>query len=153
MEGEGGYFRRNHWVPVPQARDLDEINVQLLDACRLEEQRRIGERSEVVGEGTRVERDYLMPMAAEGFSLGEVSFAIVDGKVCVKVRTNWYSTPSHPGRSVRVQVLPQVIGVWEDDRRVAQHERCYGRRQQILNLEHYLETLERKPGALAEVSR
>jgi transposase len=149
VEGEGGYFRRNHWVPVPQARDLDEINVQLREACRLEEQRRIGERSEVVGEGMRVERDYLMPMAAEGFSLGEVSFAMVDGKGCVKVRTNWYSTPSHPGMSVRVHVLPQVVEVWEDDRRVAQHERCYGRRQQILNLEHYLETLERKPGAFA----
>jgi len=115
----------------------------------LDEQRRIGERREVVGEGMRVERDYLMPLAAEGFSLGEVSFAIVDGKGCVKVRTNWYSTPSHPGMSVRVHVLPQVVEVWEDDRRVAQHERCYGRQQQILNLEHYLQTLERKPGAFA----
>src|SRR5213080_2817767 len=80
VEGEGGYFRRNHWVPVPQARDLDEINVQLREVCRLEEQRRIGERREVVGEGMRVERDHLMPLAAEGLALGEVSFAIVDGK-------------------------------------------------------------------------
>jgi hypothetical protein len=32
---------------------------------------------------------------------------------------------------------------------VARHERCYRRKQQILNLEHYLEVLERKPGALA----
>jgi hypothetical protein len=29
------------------------------------------------------------------------------------------------------------------------HERCYGRYQQVLELEHYLEVLERKPGALA----
>ena len=32
---------------------------------------------------------------------------------------------------------------------MAQHERCYGRFQQVLELEHYLEVLERKPGALA----
>jgi hypothetical protein len=32
---------------------------------------------------------------------------------------------------------------------VARHERCYSRRQQILDLEHYLEPLSRKPGALA----
>jgi hypothetical protein len=32
---------------------------------------------------------------------------------------------------------------------VARHARCYRRKQQILNLEHYLEVLERKPGALA----
>jgi hypothetical protein len=32
---------------------------------------------------------------------------------------------------------------------VAQHERCYGRQQEILDLEHYLDVLEHKPGALA----
>ena len=26
VEGEGGYFRRNHWVPLPEARDLEELN-------------------------------------------------------------------------------------------------------------------------------
>jgi transposase len=33
IEGEAGYFRRNHWVPMPQARDLAELNSQLLAAC------------------------------------------------------------------------------------------------------------------------
>ena len=42
VEGEAGYFRRNHWVPVPQAADLAELNRQLLAACREDEQRRIG---------------------------------------------------------------------------------------------------------------
>jgi transposase len=26
VEGEGGYFRHNHWVPLPEAGDLDELN-------------------------------------------------------------------------------------------------------------------------------
>jgi len=30
VEGEIGYFRRNHWVPVPSAADLDELNKVLL---------------------------------------------------------------------------------------------------------------------------
>lgn len=29
IESEAGYFRRNHWVPLPAARDLDELNAQL----------------------------------------------------------------------------------------------------------------------------
>ena len=33
IEGEAGYFRRNHWVPLPQARDLAELNAQLLAGC------------------------------------------------------------------------------------------------------------------------
>ena len=37
----------------------------------------------------------------------------------------------------------------EDEKRViARHERCYERCQQVLDLEHYLDVLERKPGAL-----
>ena len=44
---------------------------------------------------------------------------------------------------------PAAIEVWQEGECVARHERCYERGQQILNLEHYLEVLERKPGALA----
>src|SRR6266581_3876138 len=29
VEGEGGYFRRNHWVPMPEARNLEELNAYL----------------------------------------------------------------------------------------------------------------------------
>jgi hypothetical protein len=117
--------------------------------CRSDEQRRIGDRVDAVGAGMQIERSYLTPITAEGFSLGEVSFPAVDSKGCVKVRTNFYSTPSRVGSNVRVNLLPQVMEIWEEDRCVAQHERCYERGRQILNLEHYLEVLERKPGAFA----
>lgn len=32
---------------------------------------------------------------------------------------------------------------------MARHERCFGRYEQVLDLEHYLDVLQRKPGALA----
>jgi hypothetical protein len=32
---------------------------------------------------------------------------------------------------------------------VARHERCFGRQQKVLDLEHYLDVLAKKPGALA----
>ena len=50
---------------------------------------------------------------------------------------------------MQVKVYPAHLEVWHDGRCVARHERCYSRRQQILDLEHYLDVLERKPGALA----
>ncbi len=34
VEGEGGYFRPHHWVRVPNARDLDGVNAQLIEYCR-----------------------------------------------------------------------------------------------------------------------
>ena len=48
---------------------------------------------------------------------------------------------------MRVRVLSAYVEVWHDSRCVARHERGYGNGQQFFNLEHYLEVLERKPGA------
>ena len=56
IESEAGYFRRNHWVPVPQAADLADLNRQLLVACRQDEQRTISGRSQTVGAAQLVER-------------------------------------------------------------------------------------------------
>jgi transposase len=149
VEGEAGYFRRNHWVPIPQAADFDELNRQLLAACQSDQKRMIGARLHNVGNGMVIERDHLRPLLAEGFQLAEESFANVDGKGCVCVRTNVYSTPLAVGTRARVRVLPAHIEIWHQGACVARHQRCYGRRQQILELEHYLETLTHKPGALA----
>jgi transposase len=149
IEGEAGYFRRNHWVPIPQAKDLEELNQQLLVACQQDQQRQMGDRAQSVGAGMQIERDYLLPLAEEGFDLAEISFGLVDGKGCVKVRTNRYSVPIRAGTRVQIKVLPASVEIWQEGQRVARHERCYSRRQEILDLEHYLEVLERKPGALA----
>ncbi len=149
VEGEVGYFRRNHLAPVPQANDWADFNEQLLAGCREDEQRLIGEREQSVGSGMVIERESLLPLPEERFELAEMSFPVVDSKGCVRVRTNWYSTPLRAGSRPQVKILPAYIEVWHEGRLVARHERCYGSGRQVLNLEHYLAVLERKPGALA----
>jgi hypothetical protein len=67
----------------------------------------------------------------------------------VKVKANWYSAPVAPGQRVRAVVWPSHITISYGGRHVARHERCEGRGQQILNLEHYLDVLEKKPGAMS----
>jgi transposase len=149
VEGEGGYFRRNHWVPVPEARDLDELNASLERCCREDQARVLAGRSEAVGAAMLVEEPHLLPLATELFDLAEISFPTVDGLRCVRVRTNRYSVPLRPGTRVEARVQADSVELWHQGRRVARHERCYSRQQQVLDLEHYLDVLERKPGALA----
>jgi hypothetical protein len=50
---------------------------------------------------------------------------------------------------VEARINADSVELWHEGKRVARHERCYRRQQQILDLEHYLDVLERKPGALA----
>jgi hypothetical protein len=144
-----GYFRRNHWVPLPEAEDLDALNVYLVGECRADERRLIDGRATTVGQALTLERPHLRPLAAERFDLEEVSFPGVDGLGRVRVKTNAYSVPASVGTRVEARLGPAHVTIWSDGRCLARHERSYGRHQQVLDLEHYLDVLERKPGALA----
>jgi hypothetical protein len=66
----------------------------------------------------------------------------------VKVKTNWYSAPLWPGLRVTAVVGPLTVEIAHDNKVAARHQRCYGRGHEILDLEHYLDVLERKPGAM-----
>jgi len=149
VESEVGYFRRNHWVPVPKARDLGELNEQLLAACREDEGRIISGRTETVGSALRIEQPSLLSLAEDDFDLAEVSFPTVSTMGWIRVRTNAYSVPQDAGIRVEAKLTADTLELWHGGKCIAQHERNYGRYQEILDLEHYLEVLEHKPGAFA----
>jgi hypothetical protein len=148
VEGEVGYFRRNHWVPVPVASDLAALNRKLLEDCQADESRIVSGRTETVGTRLLAEKDHLLPRAVEAFELAEVSFPRVDQTGCAKVRTNSYSVPLKPGSIVEARVYSTTVEFRHHGNRIASHERCYSRLQKIFDLEHYLDVLDRKPGAL-----
>ena len=149
VEGEAGYFRRNHWVPVPHAVDLDALNAQLLAGCRADEARVIQGRTQSIGEAMTIEHASLRPLATERFDLQEVSFPTVDGAGCVRVKTNPYSVPAPVGTCVEAKLGSAHVELWADGHCLARHERSYVRFAPVLDLEHYLDVLARKPGALA----
>jgi hypothetical protein len=49
----------------------------------------------------------------------------------------------------QAKLLPAYVEIWQERECVARHERSFSRYEQVLNLEHYLDVLEKKPGALA----
>jgi hypothetical protein len=149
VEGEGGYFRRNHLVPVPKARNLEDLNRQMMEASREDECRVISGRNMTIGEAVRLELEHLLPSAGEGFQLAGVHFVSVNTHAMVKVLTNFYSAPLPVGVAVQAKVYPANVEIWRQGKCVARHERSFGRCEKVLDLEHYLEVLLKKPGALA----
>ncbi|MGV8075042.1 MAG: IS21 family transposase [Syntrophobacteraceae bacterium] len=149
VEGEGGYFRRNHLVPVPKALSIEDLNRQIREATEKDEQRMISGKDLSVGEAMHIEREHLFPLVREGFQLAGVHFPSVNTHGTVKVLTNFYSAPLPVGVEVQAKVYPAHIEIWHQGKCVARHERSFGRCQKVLNLEHYLEALLKKPGALA----
>lgn len=150
VEGEVGRYRRNCLVPIPEASDLAELNQQLLAACVASRNRTIHGKSATVGEASQMERPHLLPLVEDRFPIDEILFPlIVDSKGRVRVKTNWYSAPLWAGLRVTARVWPSLIEIEHDGKCVACHQRNYGRGHEILKLEHYLDVLEKKPGAMA----
>ena len=78
-----------------------------------------------------------------------MSFPTVDGARCVRVKTNPYSVPAAVGTCVEAKLGSAHVELWAAGQCLARHERSYVRFTPVLELEHYLDVLERKPGALA----
>jgi hypothetical protein len=65
------------------------------------------------------------------------------------VRCNQYSVPTRfIGHRMRVKLSASTVTVFERTTVVATHQRAIGKGVKVLDLDHYLEILQRKPGAL-----
>lgn len=149
VEGDIGRFRRNHLVPVPEVDSLRELNEFIDDCDHTDDNRRIGHRVHTVGEAFVGERQLLKPLPVEPFETGLWLTPRVDRFAQVTVRSNRYSVPSRfIGRQVRVLVNASDLTVYDGRTPVATHERLLTKGACRLDLDHYLEALIRKPGAL-----
>jgi transposase len=149
VEGENGYYRRNHLVPLPRVGSWQELNEFLLAESKRDEQRVIGDRSQTVGAGMCLEREHLLPLAEEGFELAAIHFPTVNSSRCVRVLTNFYSVPAPVGCVVEARVYAAEVEFRHEGKCLARHDRCFSRQKKVLDLEHYLDVLSKKPGALA----
>ena len=150
VEGEVGRFRRRHLVPLPVVGSLSELNERLEEACWADLERTIRGRRVTVGEALESERRVLNSLPRERFETAEDATPRVDSKAMVTVRQNRYSVPvALVGLRVRARIGANEISIIHDGRAVANHERLSGRFGASAQLDHYLELLALKPGALA----
>ena len=149
VEGEGGRFRRTHCVPMIKVDSMFELN-ELLDAADArDDYRRVGNRTNTVATDFAVERPLLRPLPAEPFPTWLTVTPRVDRYARITVRQCQYSVPARfIGHRVRVQLGASQLRVFDGKREIARHERCTVKGGQVLVLDHYLEVLQRKPGAL-----
>jgi transposase len=150
VEGEGGRFRRRHLVPIPVVGSIGELNQHLEAADAADDARRIGHRTSTVGEDFAAEQPHLGPLPATPFDAARILPAHrVDHKARICVRQHHYSVPARfAGRTVGVRLGASFLEVRAGGQTIARHERSVTKGGESLVLDHYLEVLVRKPGAL-----
>ena len=74
----------------------------------------------------------------------------IDKYSTIMVDTCHYSIPeNYTKHTIEVKVYPHRIICYDGQQRLCEHEKRHGANQWVLNLDHYLDTLGRKPGALS----
>ncbi|MGV1050465.1 MAG: Mu transposase domain-containing protein, partial [Solirubrobacterales bacterium] len=126
-----------------------ELNERLAAHDTADDARRIASRAQPVGQDFALEAPLLRPLPAERFETGVTLSARVDRHARITVRQCQYSVPARLiGQRVRVLLRATGLVVFDGRRQVAVHDRATVRGTQTLVLDHYLEVLARKPGAM-----
>jgi transposase len=154
VEGEIGRFRRNHLTPVPVFDTLDDLHAYMAECMRADDDLFVTGRGEGAGETTgglfRFEQGALWMIPAEGeFNATTRLTARVDTKARVCVRQCFYSVPArYSGQRVNVALGAETVTIIMDAKTVAVHRRAIHRKAEVLDLDHYLEVLWKRPGGL-----
>ncbi len=149
VEGAVGWFRRNHLTPMPEVDSLGELNEKIRGWETDDERRRITGHARTIGEDFAAERRLLRPLPEEEFDPGIVLHPRVDRSSLITVRMVKYSVPAHLiGRRVRVSLRASRVVVFEGHAIIASHPRVVSRAGHRIVLDHYLEVLRYKLGAL-----
>ena len=143
------FARLNFLVPVPQVRDLDELNAHLLGRCREDLDRRLRGHAATKRVLLEEDRAAFLPLPAAPFDACRKRSTAANSLSLVRYDDNDYSVPvryAHHPVVVRAYVDRIVIG--HKGEVIAEHRRLWGREGVSFDLVHYLALLERKPGAL-----
>ena len=145
------FIKRNFFTPLPRADSLEELNERLLSFAIATS--RSKDHPDICGKKCyqvyEEERKSLIDLPAYGFECCRMRAAAVSTYSTIFFEYNFYSVPSdYVGRTVFVRGYADEIVITYDGIEIARHTRSYSRKQQMLNPNHYLGVLLRKPGAL-----
>ena len=140
-----GYVRRNALVPVPSFASWDALNAHLMAWCERERDRR--------GAAWNQEQAALRSLPDHPFTVAIARTVHVSRLSLIRVDLNRYSVPCrYVGQILEVALSTFTIEVRTGGQVVTRHQRCHGRGQTILELEHYLPAIARKPRSVSHAA-
>jgi hypothetical protein len=148
VENLVGYMRRNYFVPIPRVSSYKELNQVLLERLHKDDGRLSPDKEITIGEAWEVERPKLLPLPSfphrccisRPVKANHYSLVIFEG--------NRYSVPvEYQSNKLILHAYAWHIEIGCGDRIIATHRRHYGKKQDVMEIGHYLPVLMKRPGA------
>ncbi len=145
-----GRFRRQHLVPVPTFDDYPSLNRYLLAACQEDDARTIVGKTHSIDHDWQAEHPKLLALPKQAFDARETITCQVNSRSLITLKSQRYSVPVYLiHQSVTVNLSSHHVAAYFQGQQVASHERAHLAYAIKTKLDHYLEFLWQKPGALA----
>jgi len=149
VEGVVKFARLNFLVPVPQVRDLAQLNAQLADQCRQDLQRRLRGKSATKAQLLIEDQAAFLQLPEGDFDACRKQPTQANSLSLVRFDDNDYSVPvAYAHHEILAKGYVDRVVLCHQDKVVAEHERSWSREGVYYDFRHYLPLLERKPGAL-----
>lgn len=143
------YVRRKAFSIREEFEDLAAANTYLLGILsKLNEKEQVQKGASATAQ-LHIARPYLGVCQAHPMECAELATAKVDKYSTICLFQNYYSVPEIlVGKVVQVKVYAEHFLVYYNNQCLWRHQRHYTCFGWYLHLDHYLDTLKRKPGAL-----
>lgn len=149
VEGVVKFARLNYFVPVPEVKDFDELNTFLEACCREDLDRTLRGRKVSKKELLTEDQAAFLPSPASPFDACKKASTTVDRLSLVRFDCNDYSVPVRFAHyTIVAKGYTDQVRIFRKDILIAEHVRLWDKEAIAFNPVHYLELLERKPGAL-----
>ena len=150
VEGLVGYARRNYMVPIPQAKNLEELNMMLLQECQAYGDHRINGKEKSVNKMYELEKPYLLDLPRIEFSNLQTAKGKTDKYSTAIIDKNRYSVPTkYAYLKLRAVLKVNKIELYYGNKKIAEHERLYNVNQWSLDPSHYIDLISQRPQAFA----
>jgi len=149
VEKSVGYIRRKSFNVEDRFDSVDRANEHLLQIC--EELNNTGQILKTGKTANQLFEDeksnlFIVKYPYKSF---ENDHAKVDKYSTISYKKNRYSVPDFlVGRLLDIKIFAEKIDVYFNDEQVCSHKRSYGLQTWTMDINHYLTTIKRKPGAL-----
>jgi transposase len=142
-------LQRDWATPVPRVQDLAELNAYLRSCAVAKRDHRMAGKTQTIGELFEQDRQAALPLPARAFDPFVPETAKVDKYQTVRLDTNRYSVPRRWAfETVTIKAYVDRIEVVSGTSVIARHARSYARGEWIVEPQHYLAILGRRPAAL-----
>lgn len=143
------YVRRKAFSRRDHFSSLEEANEYLLSVCeKLNQKPQTGNHNKSANEIMETEKEYLLPSMPK-FECARLSNLRVDKYSTIIIDNCHYSVPEeYTGKMITAKIYSSEIICYHEQKKICFHKKSQGCGDWIINIEHYLKSLKKKPGAV-----